>query len=216
MTFCCSVSEKRVNIKIFLSTIVLCFFNTNLLAAENVYGVVSLGYSDSEFAVAQPNNAGYKLSFGYQIERQWYVEFGFQQLADQNMQLSVPTTLIDAENFESNIQATALYAALLGKARGRMGELYYRLGILKTDLRGQNLLAGASDCEQGNATLFSIESGEEYTLCDYDEGGVAGVFGMGFDFFLTARSMIRVEAEHIRGQNDFTINVLYVGLRYNF
>jgi hypothetical protein len=205
-----------VNKKYFFSTIALCFFTFNLIAAEDIYGVVSLGYSNSEFAVEQPNNTSYKLTLGYQVDRQWYAEFGFQQLADQSLQLSLPTTLNEAQSYEPKIQATALYAALLGKARGQMGELFYRLGILKTDIRGQSLTAGSLVCKQGTATIFSVDSGEEYTLCDYDEGGIAGVVGLGFDFFLTARSMIRVEAEHIRGQNDLTINAAYIGLRYNF
>lgn len=196
--------------------ITLCFFSANLLAAEDLYGVVSLGYSDSDFAVEHPQNAGYKLTLGYQVDRQWYAEFGFQQLADQSLQLSLPTTLNDAENFEEEVQINAIYAALLGKARGRLGELFYRLGVLKTDVRGQSLSAGALLCNQGTATVFSVDSGEEYTLCDYDEGGIAGVVGLGFDFFLTARAMIRVEVEHIKGQNDLTINAAYVGLRYNF
>ena len=198
--------------------ITLCFFTVNLLAAENLYGVASLGYSDfdSDFAVEQPENAGYKLTLGYQVDRQWYVEFGFQQFADQSLQLSLPTTLNDAENFEAKIQGNAVYAALLGKARGQLGELFYRLGVLNTDVRGQSLSVGSVLCNQGTATVFSVDSGEEYTLCDYDEGGIAGVVGLGFDFFLTARAMIRVEAEHIRGQDDLTINAVYVGLRYNF
>jgi hypothetical protein len=205
-----------VNKKSFFMMISLCVFTVELIAAEDIYGVVSLGYSDSDFEVEQPNNAGYKLTLGYQVDRQWYAEFGFQQLADQSLQLSLPVTLNEAENFEPEIQANALYAALLGKARGQMGELFYRFGIMKTDVRGQSLSAGSALCEQGTATVFSVESGEEYTLCDYDEGGIAGVVGLGFDFFLTARSMIRVEAEHIKGQNDLSMNAVYVGLRYNF
>ena len=186
------------------------------VAADNLYAVFNLGYSDAEFAMSDGKSTAYKLGLGYQFDRQWYAEIGFQQLADESLQRDLPGTLEDAQDYQNGMQGNALYAAVLGKAASRVGELYYRLGILKTDIEGQSLLTGSENCELGAATEFNLSSGETFTLCDYDEGGVAGVIGIGFDFYLSTRTMLRTEIEHIQGDNDLQVSTAFVGIRYNF
>lgn len=54
--------------------------------------------------------------------------------------------------------------------------------MLKTDIRGQQLLAGVSECEFGQANLMAIADFGAATMCDYDKSGAAGVIGLGFDY----------------------------------
>lgn len=199
-----------------VSIVFLTLCTCNAIAADNLYGVFNLGYSDAEFAMSDGKSATYKLGVGYQFDRQWYAEFGFQQLADESLQRDLPGTLEAAQNYQNGMKGIGLYAAVLGKASSQIGELYYRLGVLNTDIEGQSLLTGSAACELGVATEFNVASGDTFTLCDYDEGGVAGVIGIGFDFYLGTKTMLRAEVEHIQGQNDLQVSAGYIGIRYNF
>jgi hypothetical protein len=190
--------------------------NMQVLAADNLYSVLSLGYADVELSEESNQGLSYKLGFGYQFDPQWYVEVGYQQLIHDNLYVDRLPSLADFNNAEQVQQADALFLAFLGKASGPMGELYYRLGILKTDIRGQQLLVGARECELGQANIMNVENLGLATVCNYDEGGVAGVIGLGFDYFVGARTMIRTEVEYIKGQDNLTITTLNIGIRYNF
>lgn len=186
------------------------------LAADNLYTVFSVGYSDVEFIEDSNEGFGYKMAFGYQIDPQWYVEAGYQQLIHNNLyttDLPSSTDVTDAKNLQ---QGDALFVAFLGKASGPTGELFYRLGVLKTDIRGQQLLAGERECEFGQANVLAIADFGAATVCDYNESGVAGVIGLGFDYFVGARTMVRAEIEYIKGQDNLTVTTATIGLRYNF
>ena len=196
---------------VFLS---LCTFNA--LAVDNVYAVFNLGYSDAEFATSEGKSAAYKLGLGYQFDRQWYAEFGFQQLADESLPGDLPETLEAAQSYQNKMNGIGMYAALLGKASSQVGELYYRLGVLNTDIEGQSLLTGSATCDLGVATEFNVASGDTFTLCNYDESGIAGVVGIGFDFYLSGKTMLRAEVEHIQGENDLKVSTGFIGIRYNF
>jgi len=186
------------------------------LAAEKFYTVFSVGYSDVEFIENSNNGFGYKMAFGYQIDPQWYVEAGYQQLIYNKLystELPTPADVINNKNLQ---QGDALFLAFLGKASGSKGELFYRLGALKTDIRGQQLFAGVRECELGQANVLAITDFGTATMCDYDESEVAGVIGLGFDYFISARTMLRAEIEYIKGQNNLKIATANVGVRYNF
>lgn len=187
-----------------------------VLAADNLYTVFSIGYSDVEFTQESNKGFGYKMALGYQIDPQWYVEAGYQQLSHDKLYLTELPTAADITNAENVQQGDALFLAFLGKASGRVGELFYRLGVLKTDIRGQQLLAGARECEFGQANVMAIADFGTATMCDYDESGVAGVIGLGFDYFVGARTMVRAEVEYIKGQDNLTVTTASIGLRYNF
>lgn len=201
--------------KLFLTAALLCS-SSNLMATENIYGIFSAGFSDTEFDLNSADGASYKLALGYQFHQQWYVEFGYQQLADESLLKTLPTTPEQAENFSPGMEGDALVLSFLGKASNKMGELFYRVGVVKADVKSHNLFAGNVGCELGAATSFALSGGEPYTLCEYDEGSVGGVIGLGFDFFVTSRAMLRAEVEHISGENNLSVNAAYVGFRYNF
>ena len=184
-------------------------------AAEKIYGVASVGYANSKFDQGEVDSGSFKLGVGYQFHPQWYAELGFQQLSNQNFIDQLPMTLPDVSNFDYGMQGDAIFASLLGKASGRLGELYYRVGIVKAEVKGQHVEA-SSICNLGTGSEFSVDSGETFNLCEYDEGSLAGVFGIGFDFYIGVNMMLRTEVEHISGENGLQTNAGYVGLRYNF
>ncbi|WP_297823520.1 hypothetical protein [uncultured Paraglaciecola sp.] len=132
-------------------------------------------------------------------------------------------TATDITNAENVQQGDVLFLTFLGKASSPTGELFYRLGVLKTDIRGQQLLVGVRECEFGQANVMAIADfgaaticDYDETICDYDESGVAGVIGLGYDYFDGARIMVRAEIEYIKGQDNLTVTTATVGLRYNF
>jgi hypothetical protein len=46
------------------------------------------------------------------------------------------------------------------------------------------------ECEFGQANELTIADFDAATMRGYDESGVAGVIGLGFDYFVGARSMV--------------------------
>ena len=144
------------------------------------------------------------------------IEFEVIEPASDESLLGMPASIADVQSFESGMEGGALFAAFLGKASGNMGELFYRIGVLNTDIKSQQLLSGVTECELGQATSVNLGADGQYTYCQYDEGGIAGVVGLGFDFFIGPRTMIRAEVEHVSGENGLQVNAAYLGFRYNF
>lgn len=190
-------------------------FAIHAQAKDDLYGIVTVGFADTDFGSTAAESAAYKFGIGYQFHRQWYVEAGYQQIADESMNSQIPTSAQQVESFEGGLEGGALYLSVLGKASGRTGELFYRLGVLNVDLKGQSL-ADSDTCSIGRATPISLVTGESYSLCEFDEGVFAGAFGIGFDFFIGTKTMLRVEIEHIEGEHDFSSSSAHLGLRYNF
>lgn len=183
--------------------------------AEKIYGVASVGFTNSDFEQNEADGGSFKLGLGYQFHPQWYAELGFQQLSNQSFIEQLPITLPDVGEFDYGMQGDAIFASLLGKASGKMGELFYRVGIVKAEVKGQQI-ESSGGCNLGTGREFSVDSGETFNLCEYDEGSLAGVFGIGFDFYIGVNMMLRTEVEHISGENGLETNAGYVGLRYNF
>ena len=172
---------------IVASALCLGLVTANVEATEKMYAVVSAGYADSEFAQYSDGSAAYKLAIGHQIHPQWYVEGGYQKIATDD---SDSATALDS------LDGDALFLSVLGKASSRDGELYYRLGIMRADL-------------VGNQTV-------DDTIQPYDNGVLAGVVGVGFDWYVGLNTMVRFEVEHISGEDSFQSNAAYIGFRYNF
>ena len=187
--------------------------SANLQAADNLYSLVSVSYSELDYAAQSFDDINYKFALGYQIDRQWYAEFGYQQLVDQDAAQLAPETSQQADDFEGQAQGDALYAALLGKAASEMGELFYKIGVMKIDIKGQALVESEQSCSLGQASPLQSAN---YQVCDYDEGSVAGIFSLGFDFYLSEKTMLRTEVEYIKGQDKLEATLVQVGIRYNF
>lgn len=191
-------------------------FSAQVISAERNYAIFSLGFSDLEYSSQETDGMAYKLGIGHQFHPQWYVEAGYQQLINESFFVSDIPNASQFESGDGKLQADALFVALLGKASGKIGELFYRLGLLKTDIRGQQLFTGEHTCDVGQASLVLMDTNAVNTICDYDNSGVAAVMGLGFDYFIGARTMLRSEVEYIKGSDNLTVTSLTVGIRYNF
>ena len=162
-------------------------------ATERMYGLATVGYSDAEFDVTDNSGVAYSLALGHQFSSKWYVEAGYHNL-------------IDEDDGPDALQAEGLYLAVLGKAGGRMGELYYKLGVMDVDVKGVT----SEDCTVDDTGSDAVN------YCAVDEGILAGMAGLGFDYHIGLNSMVRLEALYIRGQEDFTTSMINIGFRYNF
>lgn len=177
-------------------TAVLCLSLLALptLATERMYGVAGGSFTDLEYSQQDDKGAGFSLAVGHQFHPQWYVEAGYNQLVDETTD-------------SGNLKGDALYLALLGKAGNHTGELFYKLGIMNVAMQGsESPIEGA--CALG-------ESGND-GLCTFDESGLAGVVGLGFDYHLGLRSMLRMEYNYVEGENDLSAHTINLAIRYNF
>ncbi|MEG3768410.1 outer membrane beta-barrel protein [Alteromonas sp. 14N.309.X.WAT.G.H12] len=163
---------------------------------ERMYGIASVGYADVEFSQADNSKVGYSLALGHQFSDQWYVEGGY-------------LNLIDEQDGLDTIEAEGLYLALLGKAANMDGELYYKLGVMDADIQGYQ-------DDTSEDSLCTVSDNATNNLCAYDEGIIAGMVGLGFDYHVGFNSMIRVEGLYLRGEHDFEASLVSIGFRYNF
>ncbi|WP_170145518.1 outer membrane beta-barrel protein [Salinimonas sediminis] len=167
-------------------------------ATEKMYGVVGAGYSDAEFSNSRAGSdlgsETFYLALGHEFAPQWYIEGGYKRLFDDSDETG-------------NTKGDALYLAVLGKAGGPQGELFYKLGVMSADISGQYLMDETDNCEVGQVIQGA---------CDYDEGVVAGLVGLGYDYHLGLNTMIRIEYEHVRGEHNLSANLFNLGFRYNF
>lgn len=159
----------------------------NAAATERMYAVVSAGYADNEFAQYSDGSVAYKLAVGHQFHPQWYVEGGYQRIADDAASDGNPA---------NGLEGDALFVSVLGKAASREGELFYRVGVMRADL-------------QGSVVFDDIVE-------PYDDGVMAGIVGIGFDYYVGLNTMVRLEAEYIGGEDDFQSSAVYLGFRFNF
>ena len=170
----------------------LALLSVSAQATEKLYGVVGAGYTDADFENAEASSENLNLALGHEFAPKWYFEAGYKRLFDE-------------ETDQADMKADALYLAVLGKAGGRKGELFYKLGVMRADISGfrttETTCNGAAN-----------QAGQ----CTFDEGVFAGMAGLGFDFHVGLNSMIRLEYEYIYGEDDLTANLFNVAYRYNF
>jgi hypothetical protein len=173
----------------------LCVLSFSANADRNFYGVLSAGYAQNEIDNYELDKASYKVSIGYELSPQWYVEAGYQALGEENASAAMALTDADIAEF------SALYLSVLGKARGQYGELFYKLGAARVDTNVESV--SNLVCTPG-------------PVCQVDESLIAGVIGLGFDLYVHHSTMLRFEVEHMQGEQDYSANAAYIGVRLNF
>jgi hypothetical protein len=170
-------------------------------ALDSIYGAAGMLYSTTEFSQRDEDDVGYQLVLGHAISRQWYIEVGYSEL--MNMSSDNKGNL--------DMETNALYISALGKASNQVGELFYRIGVANLDVAALEQPIDDS-CELG--ALREQVSG--VSLCQYDEGILAGIIGLGFDFYIANKTFLRLEVNYFRGENDYVSGTAFVGIRYNF
>ena len=183
---------------------------------EGYYVIVGANYAELEVNSVDDDESGYRIGLGHEIHRQWYLEVGVSQLASNYKSVPLPTSVQGAQAYHSGIDTTSIYASLLGKARGEMGELFYRLSVMNLSVKNDSVKAGEVSCDVGHASGFTLATGERYTRCAANDNTVAVGIGLGFDFQLSKNTQVRVEYEYMRAQDNIQLNTASVGFRYNF
>ncbi|MEW9799688.1 outer membrane beta-barrel protein [Alteromonas sp. CYL-A6] len=163
-------------------------------ATEKMYAVAGVAFNDMDFSEQDESGVGYTLAIGHQFHPQWYVEAGYLKLMDD---------LSDTDGLEGD----ALYLAVLGKASSRQGELFYKLGVARADIQGREAALADDSCALGSA---------QGGTCYFDEGVIAGLVGLGFDYHLTMQSMVRLEYTYLGGEESFSSHWVNLAFRYNF
>ena len=172
----------------FLWTLgVMVFGFSQAYAAPKNYGLATVGYNNFEASSVSDKEFAYSLAVGRQVHRQWYAEAGY-------------ISLFDYADSEDKANGDALYLAVLGKASSSKGELFYKLGVARVD---------------ADVTSECIDN-DETVRCGVSESLAAGIVGLGFDYYVGLKSMIRMEYVHMTGEDSFSTNMVNVGFRYNF
>jgi opacity protein-like surface antigen len=173
---------------------------------DTFYGILAAGYAANDMDEASLDAFSYKVGVGYELGAQWNVEVGFQMLGEKRLEMNELTL----DNGSQEISAVTLSA--LGKARNRHGELFYRIGIMRADVSKDYLDMGDACAGTSN----TLSQNNNLVLCQSSDSKIAGIVGLGFDFYIHHSTMLRLEVEHIQGQDGLSANAAYIGFRLNF
>ena len=181
-------------------------------AKQNTFYVVAGGgYASNDINNYEHDEVTFKLNLGYVLSDQWSVELGYNGLGDSGLNNS--QLAVDNANFETNdYSITAFRLSALGRARNQHGELFYRVGVMQVNAQRTYALDGAV-CEGSDSLIGTFST---TSVCQSDNDQIAGVIGLGFDFNLTNFTQLRVEVEHLQGQDDYSAQAILLGLRVNF
>lgn len=157
-------------------------------AFANLYAVANAGYSNVDTETSSESDVSYSGAIGYQFDQQWYVEGGY-------------ISLIDTQDDNQSVTSHGAYLALLGKAGSSEGELFYKVGVASISV--EETFTDATACSNEAA-------------CSIDDTIVAGLVGLGFDYYVSRNSMVRTEYMYLGGQDDFSAHIVNIGFRYNF
>lgn len=172
----------------------------------NFYGIGATGFATNDIDGQSLDDVSYKLGIGYELGKQWNIELGFQALGEDRLAKNE----LSFDNASQEI--TAVYLSALGRAANRHGELFYRIGLVRADVSADFLSTGP-DCESGSTGMAGLNGG---LVCQLSDSNIAGVIGFGFDFYIHHSTMLRIEIEHIQGQDGFSAQAAYIGFRLNF
>ncbi|MDF2180049.1 outer membrane beta-barrel protein [Aliiglaciecola sp. CAU 1673] len=203
----------RLPVKIF-ACFLMCL-SWGAIAKSTTYGLLTLGYADADQGQASEKGMGYSFAMGYELNKQWVVELGFQQLLDEDG--AVPPNASAPLGESDTFKADALFVAMLGKASSSMGTLFYRVGLMSAKVESRTFLASTDSCDRGVEQVIAPQAdASSFLSCTVDDTHMAGMLGLGFDFRLAPSFYLRTEIQHIRGEEDFQANTLQLGLRYDF
>ncbi|BDX07385.1 hypothetical protein MACH26_29060 [Planctobacterium marinum] len=194
----------------------MCAFHSSSYAnlLEKNYLLLAPEFNDVSVADSSASEPGLSLAFGTEIHPQWYAEVGYKLIA-ADFEPPVEPLSTNELQLDSGVDASGLYLSFLGKATGQSGELFYKLGVMAMTYETSNQYDGEQGCDDAEPRVLAVSDGS-VTQCDYDDTAIAGIVGAGFDFFVGYRAQIRLQVEHIRGNNDIQINSVQLGYRYNF
>ncbi|MGB3726094.1 MAG: outer membrane beta-barrel protein [Glaciecola sp.] len=195
-----------------ITLVMLCYLCTSSRAFANdkLYGVAALGYLTNEIErdtdAMELNTATYKLSIGYEASKQWSFEAGYQSLGESLYRVD------EIVNNNTNIELNSLFISALGKASNRYGELFYRIGVMHIDAQ-ETSVGTVTGCEN-DVRLVAMHN--ELAICQRSGSIAAGNIGLGFDFYIHHSTLLRIEIEHIQGQDGYSGTSAYIGFRLNF
>lgn len=176
-------------LKTMCAMLTIATFTLSSNAFANLYAVANAGYSDVDTDTSSESDFSYSGAIGYQFDQQWYVEGGY-------------ISLIDTQDDKQSLTSHGAYLALLGKAGSPEGELFYKVGVASISV--EETFTDATACNT------------EAAICGVDDTIVAGLVGLGFDYYVSRNAMVRTEYMYLGGQDDFSAHIVNIGFRYNF
>jgi opacity protein-like surface antigen len=169
--------------------------------------------------------AGTGLGIGYELNKSWSVELSYDKLIDKSA--SRPTVLKDASpyplDWENSYQSKGLILSALGKtAINPSASLFYRIGVMYSDLDYSRFSAGKVDCAKGvkNIEYYEfINAGklvQQATGCYYADKSTELLLGLGVETNFNDNWFGRIEANHFFANKGEAITAAKLSVGYKF
>jgi opacity protein-like surface antigen len=207
-----------------IKLILTCLFTWGVCTSVNaqdtgLHIVAGAGFAINEVGTDDfPSNdleeVSYKVGIGYELSSQWAFELAYQDFGDSELtMISDEESILDLSEQAFDVSGVQLSA--LGKAGNEHGELFYRLGVMQI-MNETTYRVNDAQCALNDTLLSSISAEPLLNSCLRDNDELAGVVGIGFDFYVYQSMMVRLEMEYIQGEDDYTAQAAYLGFRFNF
>ncbi len=190
--------------------------------AGEYYALAAIGYALNEVETKVDSNASkyeveelsYKVSVGYELSKHWAIEAGVHILGDTDIDNS--ELVFDNPDFKQrDYSLQAIQVSALGKAGNQHGELFYRIGVLQIKPEATYVTQEAQ-CMGSDRVVTSPNATSLVSVCQNDDSFLAGVVGLGFDFYVNESLLLRTEVEYIQGEQGYSSKGIYLGFKYNF
>lgn len=205
-----------------ISMVVLSFSNE---ALANLYVTAGAYYSKAENASDQ-SGPGSSIGIGYELNPNWSIEFGYDQLIDED---GAKPYLIDYPKtinlgFDDPYQNKGLILSALGKTQiDSTSTLFYRAGLMQSDIRQSVYSQGQQVCKgkpsDQRSYLFVDAQGATFqsaTGCEYKQKSTDFMFGLGLQSDFSKQWFGRIEALHLVADKGESITAAKISIGYKF
>lgn len=168
---------------------------------------------------------GSSLGIGYELNNSWSFELSYDKLIDKSA--TSPSLLKDESpyplDFQSSYQSKGVILSALGKAAiNHSSSLFYRIGVMYSDLDYSRFYAGEADCSKGakNIEYYQfINAGklvQQATACYYADKSTELLLGLGLETNFSDNWFGRIEANHFFANKGEAISAAKLSIGYKF
>lgn len=182
-------------------------------------------FSKAEKPIDQ-QGTGSSLGIGYQVNDSWSAEFSYDNLIDETGKKPYATNQKDPLqiNWDNAYQNKGFILSALGKtAINPAATLFYRIGVMSSDVDFTKYSLGENDCgtaayQSSNQSFPSIngKSVQHTTACSYKDQSTDFLLGLGVETKLTDNWFGRIEANHFFANKGEAITAAKISIGYRF
>ena len=190
---------------------------TGIFSAKNYYLSGAAIYSRVDHSDNDSKGGGAELNLGYTINSSWSIELSYlDALSETSSEPDYDSRSLYTHGYELN----GVMLSILGKTSLAEGELYYRAGIMRTDVNSTTFYETDNfNCDSGLVSGYVVNWDDDvynFFKCEVSEKKNVALFGLGYKYDFNDNWFFRTELRRLFMRDSFYVDNLSVGLGYRF